>query len=829
MNTAYPLFPVTVLTLFAWLVTRLFAIWEIFPLKTHRKFWNYLLLVTFLVSGLLGLLSVVKVNYKLEIPGYESYLKWHVSFGIAMVIISFLHLSWHLKYYFSFSKEKDHPKKEIQPVISESESFPLKVSLFLLGFSTIITQVVFIREFITVLSGNELVTGIVLSGWMLLTGSGALAGGKTDFGKFSIRRGFVMLAAIPVLTMLSVSLLYWLKKMLFPPGTEAGLDATLVSVFLLLFPVCFLSGWLFTCFSALFSESGNKNLTGKSYAFESVGSLAGGLLFGILTGRYFDTFANLTIVAAFILITAFFLLTTGRKIIRFAFPVFAVFLVSCIIIANPDRQLKKMLYPNQEIVKNRVTRYGNLVVTEQAGQQNVYENNDLLFYTNNLMQNEEAVHFAMVQHKNPKSVLLVSGGIAGMIPEIKKHNVDKITCLEINSEIFKAFESFTDSVSKDQKVKIVNADIRSFIGRSKEQFDVILMNLPPPSSLGMNRFYTAGFFELLKKSCAENTVICTGLPSTANYAEGNALELNASLWKTLGTSFQNRLFLTGERNYFLASDGNLSPKIAERVTSRGIENEYVNQYYIDDALLAQRSESMVSRFSDAAQVNEDFKPVMFISQMEHWLSIFGGKLKWLVIVPVLLFAAGFLKQDRITTGLYTAGFTAASLEVILLLAYQVWFGSIYLETSLFFAVFMAGLAVGSYFEMGVLKNLIKRYYFFQFALALLALVLPVLLAATAKITVWEIPARILFFLLVFAVAFVVGNEFQLAAKLQNAGFGQISGRSYSIDLAGSALGAFITVIILLPLAGLVFTSLVLAGLNIFSGLLAFSSRNSKQI
>ena len=96
MNNAYPLFPVIVLTLAAWLVTRLFASREIFPLKTHRKFWNYLLLVTFLVSGLLGLLSVVKVNYKLEIPGYENYLKWHISFGIAMVIISFLHLSWHL-------------------------------------------------------------------------------------------------------------------------------------------------------------------------------------------------------------------------------------------------------------------------------------------------------------------------------------------------------------------------------------------------------------------------------------------------------------------------------------------------------------------------------------------------------------------------------------------------------------------------------------------------------------------------------------------------------------------------------------------------------------
>jgi len=824
MNTAYPLFPVTVLTLFAWLVTRLFAFWEIFPLKTHRKFWNYLLLVTFLVSGLLGLLSVVKVNYKLEIPGYENYLKWHVSFGIAMVIISILHLSWHLKYYFSFSKEKNIPNVNIKPAITESEILHLKVLLFLLGFSTIILQVVFIREFITVLSGNELVTGIVLSGWMLLTSWGALAGSRSDFARFSIRRGFGLLAATPVLTMFSVALLYWLKKMLFPPGTEAGLDATLIAVFLLLFPVCFLSGWLFTCFSALFSGIRNENLTGKSYAFESVGSLAGGLFFGILAGRFFDTFANLTLVTSIVLLSAFFVLKAERKIIRFAFPVAVFFLIVLITIVNPGRQFVKMLYPNQEILKNRVTRYGNLVVTEQAGQQNVYENNDLLFYTHNLMQNEEAVHFAMVQHKNPKSILLISGAIAGMIPEIEKYGVEKITCLEINPEIFRAFSSFSDSMAHEKNVEIVKCDIRTYIGRTHQQFDVILISLPPPSTLGMNRFYTAGFFELLKKRCTENSVICTGLPSTANYAEGNALDANASFWKTLGVCFQNRLFLPGEKNYFLASDGDLSPSIAGMIASRGIENEYVNQYYLDDALLAQRSESVVSRFSENAQINEDFKPVMFISQMGHWLSVFGGKLKWLVFFPVLLFAGGFLKQDKITAGLYTAGFTAASLEVILLLAYQVWFGSIYLETSLFFAVFMAGLATGSYFEVGVVKNLLKRYYLFQLALAVLALILPVLLAVAAKIAVREIPARILFFMLVFGAAFVVGNVFQLATKLQNAGFGQISGRSYSIDLAGSALGAFITVMVFLPLTGMIFTSLILAGLNILSGLLAFSAR-----
>ncbi len=110
-----------------------------------------------------------------------------------------------------------------------------------------------------------------------------------------------------------------------------------------------------------------------------------------------------------------------------------------------------MLFPNQELVANKSTRYGNLVVTRQAGQLNVYENNDLLFYTENTMVNEEAVHFAMIQHRNPKQVLLISGGIAGMIKEIQKYNVDKITYLEINPEIFRSLKNYAEIPDSGQR------------------------------------------------------------------------------------------------------------------------------------------------------------------------------------------------------------------------------------------------------------------------------------------------------------------------------------------------------------------------------------------
>jgi spermidine synthase len=824
MNTAYPFIPVTIIVFAGYFIAWLFSRWEIFTVKSNRKFWNVLLLVTFLISGLIGLLSVVKVNYKLVIPGYEQYMQWHVSFGIAMVFISFFHLSWHLKYYFTFHKKNQLHSKTESTEISDSSSSKIHLSLLLLGMLAIIIQLVFIREFISVLSGNELVMGVVIAIWMLLTGWGAWHGRKGNFASFSSVRGIQMLAALSIIPIFMIGLLYWLKSLLFPPGTMVGVGTSVLATILLLLPVCFLSGYLFTWLSTHLSESKNNNLAGKAYATEALGSLLGGLIFSFVLGRFFTSFQIFGITSAATLLVGAWICKAEDQKFNLKFIIPAILIPLFVFALKPDNFIKKMLFPNQELLINKSTRYGNLVVTSQAGQLNVYENNALQFYTQNVMLNEEAVHFAMVQHENPRRILLVSGGISGMIKEIEKYNVEKITYLEINPEIFVALKGFSDSLPGN--VDIVKSDIRSFIGKSKEKYDVVLLNLPPPSSLGMNRFYTLEFFQLLKKHCNDKTIICTSLPASANYTEANAIEVNASLWKTLGNCFKYRLLLTGEKNYFLASEGTLTPEIAAQITMKGIENEYVNQYYIDDMLLSMRSQTLTRQFKDNVPVNRDFYPYMFIKQIGHWLSYFGTNYKVLVLIPLLLFLFGFLRLNRITAGLYTGGFTAGSLEVVLLLAYQVWFGSIYLATAFFFAVFMAGLAFGSSGYLRFKKPLIQRYYWLQFALALFSLALPLMIKLGGGISFWRIPSQLFFFILIFTLAFGIGQEFLMATKISQSVYSETSGISYSTDLAGSAFGAFLTSIVLLPLAGITITCFVVAGLNILSGTMAFSVRET---
>jgi len=193
----------------------------------------------------------------------------------------------------------------------------------------------------------------------------------------------------------------------------------------------------------------------------------------------------------------------------------------------------------------------------------------------------------------------------------------------------------------------------------------------------------------------------------------------------------------------------------------------------------------------------------------------------------LLFLGLFLRTDRITAGLYTGGFTAASLEVVLLLAYQVYFGSIYLATAMFFAVFMGGLAFGSSLGWRGLADrrlVLRRYYMLQYALAGFAVLLPVLVGLTGEATTGFPPARFLFFVLIFILSAAVGYEFLLASILRQRTYSETSGVNYSTDLAGSAFGAFLTAIVLLPLIGLLYTCLAVAVLNVVSGSMAVSAR-----
>jgi spermidine synthase len=272
-----------------------------------------------------------------------------------------------------------------------------------------------------------------------------------------------------------------------------------------------------------------------------------------------------------------------------------------------------------------------------ADQLNIYDNGKLLFSTDNQIANEEAVHFAMAQHPGPRNVLLVSGGISGITGEILKYSVDRVDYVEINPLIFTLGQKYTSSL-EDPRIYPIRQDARMFLKKTGPLYDVVLINLPEPSTAQLNRFYTVEFLYQVKDRMNNGGIIALNMPSTVNYLSDEALMLNSVIYNTCQEVFAKVLIIPGQRNYYLASDKPLTINVAQLIENKNIKNDYLNLNYIDTLSLQERSDYLIEHLDLNAFTNKDFKPVSYFYYLGYWLSQFnlGKNLLWAMLTLFIL-------------------------------------------------------------------------------------------------------------------------------------------------------------------------------------------------
>ena len=110
---------------------------------------------------------------------------------------------------------------------------PSLLAVCCLGLSAFLTQLVLMRELLSAFSGNELVFGIVLGNWMLLTGIGSTLGKTASRLRSPITVFIVAEVLIALLPIADVFLLRWLRNVVFLRGAEVGVTETVASCFVL--------------------------------------------------------------------------------------------------------------------------------------------------------------------------------------------------------------------------------------------------------------------------------------------------------------------------------------------------------------------------------------------------------------------------------------------------------------------------------------------------------------------------------------------------------------------------------------------------------------------
>ncbi|KXB05350.1 hypothetical protein AKJ49_00995 [candidate division MSBL1 archaeon SCGC-AAA382A03] len=92
ITQTYNLLPILIVLSLSYSITLFLSKRKSISTLTHKRIWNVFLLITFLASGILGILLVIRINFGFVIPLPFNILFWHVEAGIAMFVICIFHI-----------------------------------------------------------------------------------------------------------------------------------------------------------------------------------------------------------------------------------------------------------------------------------------------------------------------------------------------------------------------------------------------------------------------------------------------------------------------------------------------------------------------------------------------------------------------------------------------------------------------------------------------------------------------------------------------------------------------------------------------------------------
>ncbi len=484
--------------------------------------------------------------------------------------------------------------------------------------------------------------------------------------------------------------------------------------------------------------------------------------------------------------------------------------------------------------------YGRLTVQARAGQRVFFENGLLAFETQSTFP-EEVAHFPLLAHPNPRRVLLIGGGVAGDLSEVLKHPVTRVIYVELDPLLIRAARAQLPAEETapldDARVSVVMSDGRRYVRSVSERFDVVVLDLPPPSTGALNRFYTRQFFGEVGNILEPGGVFALGLPSAENYWSPEMARRNASIYDTLRFVFPDVVTLaSGDHLFFLAASGGLQvdpATLTQRLTARGITTRQVTPAYINYVFSSDRLSGDQTRLetTGAVRLNEDLAPICYYYDLALWLSRFypglrgvferAGLLSLAWLIPPLAAAVLLARWRRhwaVPIAIGGVGLAQMILEVVILFAFQTVHGTVYAGVSLIVAAFMAGLALG-----GVLANRLLVRWGESSAgggdwaaapaigkpgaahRAFVGVQAGVVLLGGATVGLLWLPVEVpeaVFALLAVAAGCLPGLAFPLAVALTRGGTAATVGRLYGADLLGGALGAGMCATLLVPLLGI---------------------------
>lgn len=735
------------------------------------------------------------------------------------------------------------------------------IACILLGFTSLAAQIIVFREMMVVFYGNELILGILLCVWLFWVGVGSAWGNRmAQRWNFSPEKLSFLYLLLSVSILVSVIFIRFSKQILgAAPAEIVGFLPMLFFSLAALCPLCLALGMAFVLNSKSWSFDETLVFSvNRVYLWESLGAALAGL---VVTFVFIPHFSDFTAVYLLLLLNFLFfavLFTSQWKKKPKGIMLAVLVLAFCgFMISNLGERLD--LYTAGKILKNLPlirsadTMYGKIAIIRQQEQITFYENGLMLFSCPDDFSAEEAVHFALLEHPNPRSLLLIGGGMGGAISQALQYDSLKIDYVEIDPELIHLGKEYLPQSEinslKDPRVTIHLLDGRLFIKRNLNDgkmrpYDVIILNLPDPSTAQLNRLYTIEFFDMVKSTLNQEGVFSFKAGSAENYISGELGLYLSALYRTLRSVFEEVKVLPGDNAVFLASKkkGMLFDDWKAMITNlkeRNLTTRFVNENFLPDRLSSLRFKILNAGLDEGeGKINSDLEPICYFYNGILWSKQFGSLEKnillhlsklnrfWFMAAISLLFAIAFFlysilrsrKSNLALAVIFTTGVTSILVEIILVLSFQTFQGNIYSMIGLIFTLFMLGLFLGAVMiqKMAAGSKIgFKRLVYLQLIQVVFLPVLLMIISFLAEVSLPEWLISVILLLMVSVSGFLGGMLFYSANHVfLNERSTRKAGTGYAVDLFGSAFSSLLASALLIPLLGMSVTLVMLLLVNL---------------
>jgi spermidine synthase len=736
----------------------------------------------------------------------------------------------------------------------------LKVSLLIMGISSIVAQILLMREFLVSFLGNELTLGVILANWMVLEATGAFVLGKSVERTERRVEIYVLLQIIFSLALpFAVYLARIFKNFLLTtPGEGLGFAPVFYSSFLILLPVAVSHGALFTYGSKLYSQYLKEEAPsiGRVYVLETVGIVIGGISITFLLIQFLNSFEIAFVIALLnTLISTVLVWERGRplfcfrNIINYLSILLTLSFVYLLLGPEAEKTQRSSIqsqWKELQVIHYENSVYGNVTVTKR-GEQFTFFTDGVPSITTpvpDIASIEDFVHFPMLIHEKPESILVLGRGVGGMIHEILKYSVTNVDYVELDPLLLQLAQKFrtplTEAELFDKRVAIHYADARFFMNRTIDHFDMIFIGLSSPQDLRTNRLFSSEFFSIAKQKMRPDGMIILTLPGSLTYISPELKDLNGCIWATLKSIYRYVRIIPGDTNLYFASDyvqiervntKEMIKRLEERKIKTSLFTKSYIEYRLHERWLKWFYQSMEGR---TTHINSDFRPLGVFYSLSHWNALFSpylaGVFRWfaglsntlggvVIAVFTLLIGTLFLKWPS-TSGyslpysILTTGLSAMIFDLAIIFTFQTLYGYLYHQIGLLVAVFMVGVALSSHMMNRRIERIREKTLMFlmlEGGIILFSLLLPFVFSIPSyhleKTAVYLLLYGV-FFMMSFLAGASIGLQFPLASKIylslpmRGLSVARTAGLLYGADLFGGFFGGLFGGVLLLPILGL---------------------------